>query len=623
MPAEVPFWADFEDVLTQLGVVSNNTNAALAAATSAQATASSAEQGAQAALTKATEAESTAGIAADAAHDAWIASQDAASNSVQNAADIAQLQQLVNDLAGDVEQLQDEITDLEGRVVLLEGGSAPDTEPPTLTLLGDNPLMLTLLDAYVEPGATVFDEVDPNPTLIIDHSEVDTTIVGTYSVYYTAADASGNMAFDVREVVVQPLPDTEPPVITLNGPNPQLLVEGDSYVELGASAVDAIDPFPVLNIDSSEVNMAVPGTYSVYYTASDASGNTASTIRVVVVEEDVTLPQPVVQQDIGAAGGPNTAVRSSPPAAVPVGIPPDIFLTERYSSQEYVYDLLPNNRYRISLFLSERYAPNFAVGKRIFHVMIDGVAVDTIDIFARVGSDTALQEDYEFVTNSTGTMVLTLVNEVQNAMLNGVQIWHLGAAPPPPVTNYLELSFSPDRANSVPLDGATIEPNQAVYIHYNDLNATPPVTFTVSNGYTRTENFVPFDLGGTGGGNGNAGPYVFDTPGVYTITVRDEVATVYVNDVVPVDPVLRWSTSQTSGYQPLDGTTLPADTPIWFSITNTENPSGTNPLGDLLIIGPDAYWPNGPDGSVSFGPGTYTANVGVDGMAQQSNFSAA
>jgi beta-glucanase (GH16 family) len=77
--------------------------------------------------------------------------------------------------------------------------------------------------------------------------------------------------------------DTTPPTITLVGEAEVILVEGEPYEELGASAQDGVDGSVTVSIEG-EVGSEL-GTYVVTYSASDRSGNTASTTRTVIVEE--------------------------------------------------------------------------------------------------------------------------------------------------------------------------------------------------------------------------------------------------------------------------------------------------------------------------------------------------
>ena len=77
--------------------------------------------------------------------------------------------------------------------------------------------------------------------------------------------------------------DTTPPTITLVGEAEVVLVEGEPYEELGASAQDGVDGSVTVSIEG-EVGSEL-GTYVVTYSASDRSGNTASATRTVIVEE--------------------------------------------------------------------------------------------------------------------------------------------------------------------------------------------------------------------------------------------------------------------------------------------------------------------------------------------------
>jgi hypothetical protein len=81
-----------------------------------------------------------------------------------------------------------------------------------------------------------------------------------------------------------------PPVITILGNTPEIVVIGSVYTDAGATAIDAVDgPVPVSNVTT--VNTEFIGSYTVTYTATDAAGNTATAIRTVyVVAADTTAP---------------------------------------------------------------------------------------------------------------------------------------------------------------------------------------------------------------------------------------------------------------------------------------------------------------------------------------------
>ena len=81
----------------------------------------------------------------------------------------------------------------------------PDTTAPTISLSGDNPLILNLNDAYSEPGYSANDDIDGDITdqVIVDSSALDTSVVGDYTITYNVSDSAGNAAAEaIRTVTV-------------------------------------------------------------------------------------------------------------------------------------------------------------------------------------------------------------------------------------------------------------------------------------------------------------------------------------------------------------------------------------------------------------------------------------
>ena len=154
----------------------------------------------------------------------------------------------------------------------------PDTVFPVITILGDNPATVELGDVYVDAGATS----DGGETVNVSGT-VDTSVVGTYIITYSATDAAGNTTTSTRSVVVV---DTTAPTISITGDNPANVELGSTYTDAGATATD-LDSVTVTS--TSDVDTSVIGTYSVVYIATDASGSSASATREVIVE-DTTAP---------------------------------------------------------------------------------------------------------------------------------------------------------------------------------------------------------------------------------------------------------------------------------------------------------------------------------------------
>ena len=93
----------------------------------------------------------------------------------------------------------------------------PDTVAPVITLLGENPINLTVGDVYVEFGATATDDVDGDisTAVVIDASSVDTTLPGIFEVTYNVMDDAENMAEEViRMVIVEEAPVDDDATIT-------------------------------------------------------------------------------------------------------------------------------------------------------------------------------------------------------------------------------------------------------------------------------------------------------------------------------------------------------------------------------------------------------------------------
>lgn len=82
--------------------------------------------------------------------------------------------------------------------------------------------------------------------------------------------------------------DTEAPVITLNGANPQYIEKGTSYVELGAIVTDNVNENLAARIDTTNVNVNKDGTYVVKYNATDLSGNDAIEVERTVIVRSKT-----------------------------------------------------------------------------------------------------------------------------------------------------------------------------------------------------------------------------------------------------------------------------------------------------------------------------------------------
>tara|TARA_B110000211_G_C14046889_1_gene539418 strand:+ start:72 stop:1808 length:1737 start_codon:yes stop_codon:yes gene_type:complete len=125
----------------------------------------------------------------------------------------------------------------------------------------------------------------------VNGQQVSTVINGLSSetIYYVRTYITNPLGtFYGNEVSFETsaTPDSDAPVITLLGANPQSILTSGNYEELGATAIDDMDGDISSYIEiSSNVNAQVTGSYEVVYSISDSSGNTASATRTVDVYE--------------------------------------------------------------------------------------------------------------------------------------------------------------------------------------------------------------------------------------------------------------------------------------------------------------------------------------------------
>jgi hypothetical protein len=184
-------------------------------------------------------------------------------------------------------------TDEEGifRKGFLFSVNVNDKTAPVITLTGSATVDNEIGYAYTDEGATAVDNKDGTITSqITTVNSVDIDNEGTYTVTYDVTDAAGNVATQVvRTVTITP--DVTIPVITLTGDSSVTVEGATSYADGGASATDNIDGDLSSSITTvNNVDINIPGTYTVTYNVSDAAGNAAAEVSRTVTVVDTTAP---------------------------------------------------------------------------------------------------------------------------------------------------------------------------------------------------------------------------------------------------------------------------------------------------------------------------------------------
>jgi len=187
--------------------------------------------------------------------------------------------------------------------------TGPDVTPPTLTLLGANPVTYVIGTTYRDAGATAFDAVDGNISAnIIPTVAVNFAVPGTNNtITYNVSDAAGNAATPVvRHVTVV---DQTAPVITLTGGNVSV-PQGGVFTDPGYSATDNVDGVITgrVTVTGGPVNTgaAIGTVFTLNYNVSDSSGNAA-----IQKSRTVTITQPPNQPPVPTAPAIATSVNTA------------------------------------------------------------------------------------------------------------------------------------------------------------------------------------------------------------------------------------------------------------------------------------------------------------------------
>ncbi len=157
-----------------------------------------------------------------------------------------------------------------------------DTTAPVITLNGANPQTIELGAGYSELGANS----DDGSVININTSEfIDA--VGSYTIYYDATDAAGNVAVQVTRTVS--VVDTTNPTVVCQNVTVQLDDTGNAsitaaMVDNGSSDLSGIAS---LVIDVTDFDCATIGDNVVVLTVTDANGNSDMCMATVTIEDRI------------------------------------------------------------------------------------------------------------------------------------------------------------------------------------------------------------------------------------------------------------------------------------------------------------------------------------------------
>ena len=185
-----------------------------------------------------------------------------------------------------------DVTDAEGNIAdqVIRTVSVVDNTVyvrPEITLVGAAEVYLLVGADYVEENATAEDSegVDLTSAIVINATNVDTSVEGDYTVTYDVTDANGTEAIQVERMVYVRSQAFFIPTIVLNGAAEMTLEIDTVYLELGAVATDYLgNDISASIVLTGAVDTSLADVYVLNYNVSDAEGNAAIQVsRTVTV----------------------------------------------------------------------------------------------------------------------------------------------------------------------------------------------------------------------------------------------------------------------------------------------------------------------------------------------------
>jgi hypothetical protein len=169
------------------------------------------------------------------------------------------------------------VTDVAGNesIVLTRTVIVIDSEIPFAIINGEANVTILYMETYEELGAQVVFQDEIVDMEIIGEVEID--VIGEYTLTYVYTDVN-NVVFTVYRTVF--VVDVVAPTVALIGDETILLPNNSEYFEFGVTMTDNYEQESdlIYAVDLSNLDMTTNGTYEIYYTASDLSGNTSDAV---------------------------------------------------------------------------------------------------------------------------------------------------------------------------------------------------------------------------------------------------------------------------------------------------------------------------------------------------------
>lgn len=177
-------------------------------------------------------------------------------------------------------------------------------QSPVITIAGDNPVILALNSEFTPPSATAVSSdgnTDLSESVVVNAETVDTSMPGTYSVYYTVSETGGLSTTEILTVYVL---ESDIPRIVVNGdgttPENPLIIEqltfdaGVSDEEKQSKAAEAfrksLPTIKAYDLEDGDISYRVSvtenGAYTAVLQAIIDGGSPADPVTMTVSDKD-------------------------------------------------------------------------------------------------------------------------------------------------------------------------------------------------------------------------------------------------------------------------------------------------------------------------------------------------
>lgn len=178
-----------------------------------------------------------------------------------------------------------------------------DIVPPVVTVQGSNPVTVSLGSVYVDEGAIATDAVDGART-VNTNSAVNTAIIGTYAVTYTASDLSYNTATSTRVVNVVDVVG-QPAILSFSDLNKNGLADSEELEVVATSTVS------LLAGEYHFHNLTITNNATIVAGGDPSSASLFKGVKIVADNLTVTAGSAISANGQGSSAGTSGAVTTA------------------------------------------------------------------------------------------------------------------------------------------------------------------------------------------------------------------------------------------------------------------------------------------------------------------------